>query len=478
MVFPQRKGKMNSNATTKSIYRRRVSPLEAMFLHAPYAIVTMTARIKGKVTDSMLREAVQKVRARHTNLRLKLEYDEGGDPWFSADDVEAIPIEIIPRKNDQSWMEVVRQQSLIPFDFENRPAIRFLLVQAPENSELVIFCHHLICDGLSLAYLARDLMIALGDPSIELEALMDPKPIDRDNLPPGVKMNGLVKYFIEKINKTWKDERVYFGQQDYQAILEAYWSNFNHQMILVEFTEEQTTTLVQRCKEEGVTVNSALAVGLAAAQISVQGLRPYHSDITIAGSLRERLTQPAGESMGFFVGAVSPKYKYQDKLGFWENVRRFNKKVQPLYTNKNLFKDPLVWSYLEPGILEALSFKMIGGLVRDSSPQAEKLNSFSHREDTISSMIKREKMDSFDEVLIGTAVTNLTRMDFQRQYGELELERLIMNPGGAYPLSFVNILAGAVTCSGKLSLMLEYAVERIQTDAVEKIKEELLSLIF
>jgi hypothetical protein len=182
--------------------------------------------------------------------------------------------------------------------------------------------------------------------------------------------------------------------------------------------------------------------------------------------------------MGFFVVAVSPKYKYQDKLGFWENVRRFNKKVQPLYTNKNLFKDPLVWSYLEPGILEALSFKMIGGLVRDSSPQAEKLNSFSHREDTISSMIKREKMDSFDAVLIGTAVTNLTRMDFQRQYGELELERLIMNPGGAYPLSFVNILAGAVTCSGKLSLMLEYAVERIQTDAVEKIKEELISLIF
>jgi len=466
-----------STTTKNSIYRRRISPLEGMFLHAPYAIVTMTARIKGIVTEKKLGEAVRKVRARHTNLRLKVEFDEGGDPWFTSHDVQDIPVEIIPRKDDQHWMEVIRQQSLIPFDFEVRPAIRFLLVQAPDKSELVIFCHHLICDGLSLAYLARDLMIVLGDPGAELEILSDPDPIDRDNLPPGVKMNGLVNYFIHRINKKWQEEKVHFGQEDYQVLAEAYWSNFNHQMSLVEFTEEQTTTLVQRCKAERVTVNSALAVGLAAAQISVQGLQPCHSDITIAGSLRDRLSQPAGEAMGFFVGAINPKYKYKDDTEFWENVRQFNNKVQPLYTNKNLFKDPLVWSYLEPGILESLSFKMIGGMVHPASPQAEKLNFFSQREDVISSMIQREKMDSFENVLIGTAVTNLTRMDFPRKYGDLELERLIMNPGGAYPLTFVNILAGVVTCSGKLSLMLEYATERIQTETISKVKDKLLSLL-
>ena len=466
-----------SNTINESIYRRRISPLEGMFLHAPYSIVTMTARIKGEVTEDLLKDAVYKVTARHTNLKLKVEYDDQGDPWFTSQDVQEVPVEIISRENDQQWMQVIRQQSLIPFDFEIRPAIRFLLVQSSQVSELVIFCHHMICDGLSLAYLVRDMMTTLGDPSIQLEVLQDPKPIDRDNLPPGVKMNGLVNYFIDRINSKWHEERVYFGQEDYQALLEAYWSNFNHQMSLIEFTEDQTTALVDRCKNEGVTVNSALAVGLAAAQIRVEDLRPYHADITIAGSLRERLAQPAGEGMGFFVGAVSPKFKYKDKRGFWDNVRQFNKKVQPLYTNKNLFKDPLVWSYLDPGILESLSFKMIGGMVKPISPQAEKLNTFSQREDVISSMVQREKMDSFDNVLIGTAVTNLTRMDFPRKYGELELERLIMNPGGAYPLVFVNILAGAVTCSGKLSLMLEYVTERVQEETISRIKEELMSML-
>jgi hypothetical protein len=464
-------------STDKPIYRRRISPLEGMFLHAPYSIVTMTARIKGHVTDEMLRNAVLKIQTRHTNLRLKVEFDENGDPWFTSQDVQDIPVEIIPRENDQSWMETVHQQSLIPFDFEVRPAIRFLLVQSPQQSELVIFCHHLICDGLSLAYLARDMMTALGDPSIQLETLVDPAPIDRDNLPPGVKMNRLVNYFIERINKEWREQRVRFEQEDYQVLTEVYWSNFTHRMSLLEFTEEQTTLLVEKCKAEEVTVNSALAVGLAAAQIMVEGPQAYHSKIMIAGSLRDRLKKPAGEGMGFFVGAVSPKFTYNSKLGFWENARRFNKKVQPLYTNKNLFKDPLVWSYLDPGILESLSFKMIGGMIKSTSPQTEKLKAFSKREDVISSMIKREKMDSFDHVLFGTAVTNLTRMDFPRTYGDLRLDRLIMNPGGAYPLIFVNILAGAVTCSGKLSLMLEYSLERIKTDTVTEIRKKLISLL-
>jgi len=466
-----------TKSTNNTIYRRRITQQESMFLHAPYAIVVLTARVKGLVSEDMLQNAVKKVQARHTNLRLKAEFDEGGDPWFTSRDVEAVPVEIIPREDDQGWMEVIQQQRLIPFDFEVRPAIRFLLVQSDEVSELLIFCHHLICDGLSLAYLARDMMTVLGDPAINLEILPDPKPVDRENLPPGVKMNSLVNYFIERINKKWRVQKVHFEQEDYQALTAAYWSNFNHEMALLEFSEDQTAALVKKCKKEGVTVNSALAVGLAAAQIRVQDSHPFHSKFTIAGSLRERLTKPPGEGMGIYAGAVNLSFAYKEKLGFWENVRKFNQKVQPLYTNKNLFKDPLVWNYLEPGILESLSFKMIGGMVPPSSPRSEILNSFSRREDVISSMIKREKMDSFENVLIGTAVTNLTRLDFPRTFGELELDRLIMNPGGAYPLTFVNLLAGAVTCSGKLSLLLEYVTERIEEETVSKIKDELMALL-
>ena len=87
-------------------------------------------------------------------------------------------------------------------------------------------------------------------------------------------------------------------------------------------------------------------------------------------------------------------------------------------------------------------------------------------------------MDSLDKINMGTAVTNLTRLDFPVKYGTLELDRLIMQPGGAFPLANVNLVLGAVTCSGKLSLVVEYAEETVDTRTMEKIKDKALEFLF
>ena len=86
-------------------------------------------------------------------------------------------------------------------------------------------------------------------------------------------------------------------------------------------------------------------------------------------------------------------------------------------------------------------------------------------------------MDSLDQLVMGSAVTNLTRMDFPQKYGALELDRLIMNPGGAFPLSTVNLVLGAVTCSGKLSLLVEYDERTVDTETTLMIKEKAFSFL-
>ncbi|MCJ7715135.1 MAG: condensation domain-containing protein [Anaerolineales bacterium] len=459
-------------------YKRKVTRLEEIFLRAPYSVVTMVARIKGNVTENMLRTAVVKVQQRHTNLRVRIEQDQDQNTWFTSKGVKEIPIEIMSRKGEDHWIEIFHETCKKPFKLNESPAIRFILVQSPTVSELVIFCHHIICDGLSLAYLARDIMAHLGDPARETEILSNPVPIDKDNLPTGLSLNRVVKFFVERINKKWEHDRVIFDQEDYETLSQTYWSKYKHQMVLMELSEQQTSDLVERCRREQVTVNSALSTAFVAAQTAVQGEKPYHSKIGVAGNLRDRLKNPAGEIMGFFAGLVSLNFNYQSKTGFWENTRKFHLKIQPLYTNKNLFQDLLVWCYLSPGILESLSYKMLGKLVSPQLPRYQKLSEFSKRDDVISSMLKREKMDSLDQILSGTAITNLTRMDFPRQYGELELDRLIMNPGGAYPLVFINLVVGAVTCSGKLSVVIEYAEDTIDTPTVEKIKTKAMDLLF
>ncbi len=290
-------------------YERKVSPLEHLFSRSPYSIVTVVARIKGNVSESMARNAVSKVQQRHTNLRVRIEEDNDHTPWFTSEGVKEITVEIVPRESDDHWIKVHQEASRIPFDFDARPAIRFILVQSPRISELIILCHHIICDGLSLAYLARDLMVHLGDPAREVEVLPDPLPIDLNNLPNDVSQSGLVKYFINRINRKWEADKVFFDQEDYRNLNEAYWLHFDHKMSSVELSEAQTLALVDRCRKEGVTVNSALTTAFVGAQHFVQGVQPFHSSIAVAGNVRDRLPSPAGEAMGFYAGVVMPKYK-------------------------------------------------------------------------------------------------------------------------------------------------------------------------
>ena len=460
-----------------SKYERRVTPLERFFSRSPFSIVAVVARIKGNVTEGMLANAVAKVQQRHPNLRTRIREDENHNPWFTSEGAKGIPIELVLRDSDDHWIRVLEESSRIPFEFDTRPAIRFTLVQSPTESELIILCHHIICDGMSLAYLARDLMGHLGDPTRVAEVLPDPSPIDISSMPEGVSLNGIARFFINRMNRKWEEDKTFFDHRDYLDLSEAYWARYSHKILSVELSEAQTNALVDRCRREEVTVNSALTAAFVGAQYTVQGEKPYHSSIGVAGSLRDRLRRPAGEVMGFYAGVVTLKWKYSEKTSFWDNARGFHRKVKPLYTNKKLFEDLLAWCYLAPAILESIHFKRLGGLVPPDSTRYQKLSAFSERDDVVSSVLKRGKMDSLDRVIMGTAVTNLTRMDFPREYGALELDRLIMNPGGAFPLATVNLVLGAVTCSGKLSLVLEYAEETNDTETMAGIRDMAMAFL-
>ena len=458
-------------------YERKITPIERFFSRSPFSIVAVIARIKGDVSEKMLINAIAKVQQRHPNLRVRIKEDPEHNPWFTSEGAKAILVEVVPRESDDHWIEVYKEACQIPFEFDERPAIKFILVQSPAISELIILCHHIICDGLSLAYLARDLMVHLGDQNREVEVLPDPVPIDRESIPSDVSMNAIVRFLINRINRKWEKDKIYFDREDYREINEAYWLNYTHQMLTVELSEAQTTELVERCRQEGITVNTALTTAFVGAQYSVQGDQPYHSSIAIAGSTRDRLQRPVGEVMGFYAGGVTLKCKYNRRKTFWDNARRFHRKMKPLFTNKNLFKMPLTHCYLDPTILESLNFKTLGRLVLPHFARHRKLSAFSQQADVVSSILKREKMDSLNKIFMGTTVTNLTRMDFPRKYGTLELDRLIMNPGSAFPLANLNLVLGAVTCAGKLSLVIEYAEETIDTITMKKIKDQAMKFL-
>ena len=179
--------------------------------------------------------------------------------------------------------------------------------------------------------------------------------------------------------------------------------------------------------------------------------------------------------MGIHAGVVQLGFRYRGDQGFWDNARALHRKLRPMFTNKTLFQDLLTWCHLDPTLLEAITFKRIGGLVPEGAARYDKLSAFGAREDVPLSILKRDKADSLRRIVMGTAITNLTRMDFARQYGALELDRLILIPGGAFPLVQTNLVLGAVTCAGRLSLLVEYVEENVDAVTMARIGDKALA---
>jgi NRPS condensation-like uncharacterized protein len=425
----------------------------------------------------MLRKAVVKVQQRHALLRVRLKVDSDHALWFTSDGVEEIPVEVVPRQSANDWITIHSEASEIPFEFEKRPAIRFILVQSAAESDLIILSHHIICDGLSLAYLARDLMVHLGDPSQEVTVLPPAPPISLENLPADVSQSRLRKIMINRINRKWAADRVFFDQEDYEVLTKTYWDNYSHELLTVELTEVETSSLVARCRDAKITVNSAITAAFSGGQRYVQGEEPHLARTVIATSLRDPLPKPPGEGMGFYAAGVEMNLKYDHNAGFWQNAQRYHKKIKPNFTNKKVFGQFVDWLYLEPSLLEAMNFKKLGGLVPPEAARYDKLSAFSKKEDVVLSILKRDKMESPNMTFAGPAITNLGRLDIPKSYGALELDRLIMQPGGAFPLAQVNMVIGVVTCSDKLSLVVEYAEQAVDKQTMAEINGKALEFL-
>jgi hypothetical protein len=52
-----------------------------------------------------------------------------------------------------------------------------------------------------------------------------------------------------------------------------------------------------------------------------------------------------------------------------------------------------------------------------------------------------------------------------------------MQPGGDFPLPHVNLVLGAVTCSDKLSLVVEYAEKAVDSQTMGEIKDKAMAFL-
>lgn len=458
-------------AMQSHVYQRQLTPAERRFYRAPNANVVVTARIKGHISTDRLASAVKALRKRHRLLGVRTLLDQEGNAHFTSEGAGDIVIATSPRHSDHHWIERCLEENRNPFPFQELPPIRFVVLSADEVADLIIVCHHMICDGLSLAYLTRDLLSALGHPQRMVKVLPDPPVACRHSLVSGAPDRLFVSGSIKKLNQDWKKETVLFDEEDYRQLHRAYWDTYMCRVLSLEFTEDETSRFVARCRRERVTANSALLLSLLAAQNVVQGdAHGYLLKTGTAVSIRKLLDPSPDEAIGLYAVGAMLEFEYQPTKPFWDEARLLHSQLSEAMRKDKLVERLLMNEHIEPTILDAVQFKRYGSLVKPNARRYTKLASFAQRRDTVSTLESQRSAEGKRGVIL----TNLARLDFPRRYGDLELERILFLPGVTDRFEKA---VGAVTASGKLTLVISHLEaacdEVVDSDTMEEFRTAL-----
>ena len=397
--------------------------------------------------------------------------DESSEPRYTNEKVPENPLKVVQRTSDGDWNRELLNEYKNRFKLVTGPLARFVLLQSLEISEILIICHHVICDGTSLAILARDLLLYVGDPDRKIKEMPEPPLATRDNFPIDVKIGKAITFAINTLNKKWQKSKVIFDDEDEDNIFKAYWDNYNLKIISVELSEKETSNLVENCKQHGLTVNSALNTAFLAARNSIRGpVKGGKRKIMVPVNTRRRYSKPIGEYFGVYISGFELKSLYDPKKGFWENAKIYNDKAKEnLHINK-IFEFAAITDLVDQSMVDARQFTFFGNLVSSNFSRYEKIHTYCNDEKNIANKRAKKQIPELPFL----AITNLGLLDYPTKYGSLELDRFIFVTSGT---PYIELVIPVVTVAGKLSFTINYLEETTDTEIMEKIKIDALKYL-
>ncbi|KAF1028094.1 MAG: hypothetical protein GAK37_02287 [Pseudomonas sp.] len=152
---------------------RPLGPLEAFLWSCNQQdskVFAVAAQIAGRTAVEDWHVALQAVQRRHPLLRAGIEVNAQGRPVF----VERAGVQPVLEVLDaaaHAWQDVFARELHTRTGDDDGLLWRATLLYSPEQVTVILAAHHSIGDGLSLAYVIRDWMQAMGPQKLEAYAL-------------------------------------------------------------------------------------------------------------------------------------------------------------------------------------------------------------------------------------------------------------------------------------------------------------------
>lgn len=333
----------------------------------------LSAKISGSFSPNQLRKSLIQAQRQHPLLRVGIAVTETGQPKF-VEQIAPIRLRQVLRETDHDWQREVEIELARSFDWRAAPLVRVVLLQSETVSELIVTCHHAIADGMSVAYLIRDIVKGLESESSGLTPLSQSQPIEH-----------LIPVHERATVTPASMQREYFTTVS---------SRPRPQIRTALLSAQLTQQICDRARQERSTVHGAISAAfLLVLSRQRRSLLKCQSPINV----RSQLTPSPEEMVGLYISYGLTQHELQEDSSLWETARSVRSRTP---------QEPLK-SQLSESMLPSHLFNLIRQQQRITASLPE-VQPFC------------QAMNLNYELV----VTNLGRLPFEQQFGSLRIEAI------------------------------------------------------
>ncbi|MDR2477101.1 MAG: condensation domain-containing protein [Treponema sp.] len=421
---------------------------ERLYLRSPSINVCFRLIVAGIFDNTIIEQALKKVCVKHPLLNCSIETDNDNNAWFVEN--SSIGIEYY-RSDEMDWQTWYKKADNIPFDFSKGPLAQFCIIIG-KNTEIIIFGHHIIGDGIGYLNLVKDILSAL-DNQIDITPQIPPsEPTDR-YFTETVLLDTQTKSYAAWLNTEWRKNRLHFSEKDYLAFFEQYRKKYIPNLYMASLEGDDVKQLLETSKSNGLTVNEIIASAFSVAMLEILGGKDLR--LGVAANIRSELVSKPANCMGNYVTGISAKIHYKPENTFFENAKNIAAILSEQL--KNVKNRHLVVHFLnefDKDLIESTMFAAYGNF---DNPIAKKL-----------AELLGEQMHNK-----GLGISNLGRHDFN------DFEKIkvmdIQFIGPAFPANLLTV--GVITVNNKINLCLRYNEGEITQDVIKEIYQKSIELI-
>jgi hypothetical protein len=207
----------------------------------PNINIVIKVDITGNPDTEAIKRAIELAVNANEILKCRIALLESGDAVYEKIEKPVYSIET----SNESWMEVTRKYESRIFNISIGELIRFFILIGEGDTQLLIIAHHLSGDGLSIAYLIEDIMLALEGKKLKFKPIHF---VSAEEFPKGSGLNPIMRFGLRIFNRKWRKTGKVFFYPDYERMFHNYWKERETFICCQQLSQEELEAISKIAK--------------------------------------------------------------------------------------------------------------------------------------------------------------------------------------------------------------------------------------